>query len=359
MSAAARGLFSWSVPPSGANDAGPALTRVFRRFILRVMSKTLDALPGTPMRVADVAPALAKYWSEAMRSGNSSRASQMSVVVVFGVDVTPEEAAEKLENAFTFSHRYPCRIIALVPDASPDAKPEGRFHVACFADAKGRERRCGEVLMFGYPADFPTEQLESQLSVWLESDLPVYFWLHGTTVAEVAKLAPMFKVARRVVYDSSVCTGDFSKVAWPKPELVRDLANSRLLGVRQALGQFLAGYTPESLATGLTEVAVRHAKRRSGEAKNLSRWMRSGLEEVSRRTTIPLTANFTIEESEGGASCISTEWKYANGDRLVWQHSATSSGASVEADIAGRQYSRPMRIPFLDQPTSLAEAMLF
>lgn len=311
------------------------------------------------MRVAEVAPALAKYWLEAVRSGNSSRASQMNVVVIFGAAVTPEDAKDKLENAFTFSHRYPCRIIALVPDAAPGAKPEGRFDVACFADAKGRERRCGEVLMFGYPADFPEEQLESQLSVWLESDLPVYFWLHGVTVAEAARLAPMFKVARRVVYDSSVCTGDFSKIAWPKPELVRDLANSRVLGVRQALGRFLSGYAPEALATGLKEVVVRHAKHRRGEAACLSRWMRAGLEEGARRTKIPLTAAFTFEETEGGPSCISTEWKYANGDRFAWQHSATSSGASVEADIAGRQYSRPMRVPFLDQPTALAEAMLF
>ena len=323
------------------------------------MSQVLDALPGTPMSVAEVAPALARYWLEVVRSGNASRASQMNVAVIFGTGVTPEDAKAQLENAFTFSHRYPCRIVALCPDASPDAKAEGRFHVACFADAKGRERRCGEVLMFGYPAKFPTAQLDSQLSVWLESDLPVYFWLHGTTADEAAALAPMLKGARRVVYDSSVCAGDFSKVAWPKPEVVRDLANSRLLGVRQTLGQFLSGYTPESLATGLSEVAVRHARRRSGEAKNLSAWMRSGLEEVSRRTTIPLTAAFTFEETDGSPSCIATEWKYANGDKLIWQHSATSSGASIEADIAGRQYSRPLRIPFLDQPTSLAEAMLF
>lgn len=323
------------------------------------MSQVLDALPGTPMRVADVAPALAKYWLEAQRGGNSSRASQMNVVVIFGSGVSPEFAKEQLEHAFTFSHRYPCRIIALCPNASPDAKMEGRFHVACFADAKGRERRCGEALMFGYPASVATGLLESQLSVWLESDLPVYFWLCGVTPAEAATLAPMFKSARRVVYDSSVSTGDFSQVKWPKPEAVRDLARSRLLGVRQTLGQFLAGYSPEMLAKGLSEVTVRHAKRRVGEAHNLSAWMRSGLEEISRRTKIPLTARFSFEETEGGPSCISTSWKYANGDKLNWEHSATSSGASIEADIAGRQYSRPLRIPFLDQPTSLAEAMLF
>ena len=323
------------------------------------MSRLLDALPGTPLSVAEVAPALAKYWLEATNSANTSRASQMNLVVIFGTGVTPEDAKAQLDNAFTFSRRYPCRIIALCPDAAPDAKLEGRFHVACFADAKGRESRCGETLIFGYPAKVPPQIVENQLSVWLESDLPVYVWLHGVTAEEASALAPVLKGARRVAYDSSVCTGDFSAVKWPRPEAVRDLATARLLGVRQALGQFLSGYSPESLASGLSEVAVRHAKRRSGEAKSLSGWMRSRLEAVSDRTKIPLEAKFSFEEHEGGASCIATEWKYANGDRLLWEHSATSSGASIDANIAGRKYSRPLRIPFLDQPAALAEAMLF
>ena len=227
------------------------------------MSATLDALPGTPTRVSEIIPSLARYWQEAAQSGASSRAAQMNLVVVFGASVTPEAAREQLENAFMLARRYPCRTIVLCPDAAPGAKLEARLELSCFTGTDGRDRRCGEALMLGFPADITPEILVSQVSVWLESDLPGYVWLHGVSAGETARLSPLFQRARRVVYDSSVCSGDFSKVTWPKPEVVRDLACARLLPVRQALGQFLSAYKPEALATGLQAGVVRHATRRS------------------------------------------------------------------------------------------------
>lgn len=323
------------------------------------MSAILDALPGTPMRVSEVIPSLAKYWQDSAEGGSSSRASQMNLVVVFGEGVAPESAREQMDHAFTLSRRYPCRIIALCPNSAPGAKLDGRLHIACFASTNGKEQRCGESLSLGFPSDVSPEILESQVSVWQESDLPEYVWLHGVSADEVTRYMPIVRGARRVVYDSSVCAGDFSKIEWPKPEAVRDLARARLLAVRQALGQFLSAYTPENLATGLQSVLVRHAGSRTGEAKNLSEWMRAGLTEGARRTGIPLTADFRLESRTDCNACLSTEWSYANGGSFRWDHAPQGTGSHLEADIAGRKYSHTLRVPFLDQPAALAEALFF
>lgn len=322
------------------------------------MSAILDALPGNAMRVSEVIPSLAKYWQESAGCGTSSRASQMNLVVIFGESVSPEDANLQIEHAMTLSRRYPCRIIALCPDTAPDARLSGKMNIACFPTPNGREQRCGEALFLGFPVSVATEVLESQVSIWLESDLPVYVWLHGVTASEAARYLPLARSARRVVYDGSV-SGDLSGVAWPKPDAVRDLARSRMLPVRQALGQFLSAYAPESLADGLTQVSVVHAKSRCGEARALLAWMRAGLEEGSRRTGIPLTAEFTESLRDDCNACLSTEWRYSNGSSFRWDHAPKGSGSHIEAHIAGRDYSHSIRVPFLDQPTSLAEAMFF
>lgn len=311
------------------------------------------------MRVSEVIPSLAKYWQESSRDGSSSRASQMNLVVIFGEGVSPESAREQMDHAFTLSRRYPCRIIALCPNSAPGAKLDGRLHIACFASANGKEQRCGESLSLGFPTDVSPEILESQVSVWQESDLPEYVWLHGVSAAEVTRYMPIVRGARRVIYDGSVGAGDLSKVVWPKPEAVRDLAHARLLAVRQALGQFLSAYTPESLARGLQRVVVRHAEIRNGEANSLLAWMRAGLTEGARRTEIPLTAEFRLESRTDCDACLSTEWGYANGGSFRWDHAPKGSGAHIEADIAGRKYSHTLRVPFLDQPAALAEALFF
>lgn len=323
------------------------------------MSAILDVLPGTPMRVSEVMPALAKYWQDAAAGRSSSRASQMNLVVVFGGRVSPESASRQMEQAFALSRRYPCRIIALCPNPDKNAALEGKLHIACFPSADGKERRCGEALLLGYPTGIDAAVLENQVSVWLESDIPVYVWFHDTDASELAGFEGLTRGARRVVYDSSLCTGDFSKIVWPKPEAVRDLAHARLLAVRQALGQFLSAYSPAALADGLTSVVVRYAEARRGEARSLSAWMNAALTEVSRRTKKPLEAEFVSEVRTDCDACLTTEWKYANGGSFRWVHAPQGSGSQLEADIAGKKYSHTLRVPFLDQPASLAEAMFF
>ncbi len=322
------------------------------------MSDILAALPGTPMRVSEIIPALARYWQESAADGVTSRASQMNLVVVFGASVSPDDASAMLDSALTLSRRYPCRILALCPDNAAGAVMAGRFQIVCFTAANGRDQRCGEALSLGYPADIDPAVLDSQVSVWLESDIPTYVWLHRLTPGEVGRHAPLLRSARRVIYDSSACVGDFGPV-WPKSGAVRDLADARLLAVRQALGQFLSAYSPHHLVAGLREVVVRHAPSRAGEARRLEAWLRAGLSASAERAGLPLACTFRIEAKTDCDACLATAWSYANGDFVKWDHAPRGSGAHLSACIAGESFTYPLRVPFLDQPAALAEALFF
>ena len=59
---------------------------------------------------------------------------------------------------------------------------------------------------------------------------------------------------------------------WPHPERVHDLAQARLLPVRQS---FLSGYPIQSLCAGLESVCIYHTM--SGEAQRLLEWIRGCL----------------------------------------------------------------------------------
>lgn len=322
------------------------------------MSDILAALPGTPMRVSEIASALAAYWQEAAREGTSSRASQMNLLMLFGAAVSPGDAAERIESALSLARRYPCRIVALCPDDAPAAHMEGKLHIACFPSPNGRERRCGEALSLGFPAGLDSAALESQASVWLESDIPTYAWLHGVTTQEVSGYVSLLKSARRIVYDGALASPDFHALGL-RSDAVRDLAWARLLSVRQALGQFLGAYSPETLAKGLAEVVVRHAPARAGEAAKLSEWMRSRLEACAVRAGVPMEASFRIEMKTDCDACLSTAWRYANGDSFEWEHASQGSGARLVAGIGGVRFTHPQRVPFLEPAAALAEALFY
>ncbi len=323
------------------------------------MSAVFDALPGTLLRVADVIPSIARYWQETSPDAPTSRASQMNLVLAFGARVTPQDALAQVADALAFARRYPCRILVLCPDAAPEAVTQARLHIACFPSGNGRERRCGEALVLGFPCDLPTEALESQVTVWLESDLPVYVWIHGVDLHEADLYSTLVRSARRIVFDSSLLSREGMPAIIGKISPVRDLAQSRMLPVRQALGQFLSAYAPESLVKGLTRVVVRHAPARVGEARHLLLWMRERLDEIALRDGRRAAADFRIEVRRDCEACLATEWTYADGGFFRWEHAATGSGAQIAANIGGVASAYPLRVPFTEPPVALAESLFF
>ena len=325
-----------------------------------------DALPGVEMPVSEVGPALSRIWSPEETGGSTPpsefRASQMNLILHFGLRTTQEQARARFDTAIRFAQRYPCRIIALCPEGRERSERhlEGKLFTQCYIGPELRAMCCCEAIVLGYPtrdAGF----LDSQVSIWLENDLPTYHWFNLIPRERIEQIHLSFiKRCRRVVYDSAVESEDFSEIPWPKPRTVRDLAWARLLPVRQSLGQFLSAYKPADLAEGLQGVTVRH-ENMPAEARQLLLWQRHALEGCAERAQLPLQAAFGIEENvQDRGHCLETQWHYAEADKYFrWSHCASGSDATFEACFGGKAVAFPLSISWIAPETELAEALFF
>ncbi|MEO0795067.1 MAG: glucose-6-phosphate dehydrogenase assembly protein OpcA [Verrucomicrobiota bacterium] len=323
-----------------------------------------DALPGQLMPVSQVSPTLSQMWNVAFESGRDApsefRASQMNVILHFGLKTSPEEAARRFETVIAFAQKYPCRIVVLCPMGRErsDRLLEGKIFSQCYIGESMRDMCCCEAVILGYPtreAGF----LSSQVSIWLENDLPTYHWFNRIPSQRISDLHMEFvKRCRRVIYDSSIELedgNDLSTIDWPRPESVVDVAWARLLPVRQSLGQFLSSYEPASLVDGLTKVVAKGRKGMEGEAKNLLRWCRACLQECSSEE---LSVEFVEMECDGD-NCLELEWTYSDSRHLLWTHQMERAGANLTADFGAGRLSVPMQVELMGGEKALAEALFF
>jgi len=326
----------------------------------------LDALPGVAMPVAEVEPTLARIWSAEGGKGvtppSEYRASQMNLILHFGLKTSADEARERFDAAIRFAQRYPCRIIALCPAGRErsERQLQGKLFTQCYIGPDLRSMCCCEAIGLGYPtreAGF----LDNQVSIWLENDLPTCHWFNRVPARRIEDIHFSFiKNCRRVVYDSAVEDEDFTQIAWPHPEAVRDLAWARLLPVRQSLGQFLSSFQPSELAGGLANVRVQH-EGMPAEARWLLHWQRTALENCAAHADLKLEAEFHLDENPRDLGhCLETEWTYRKGDKFFrWSHCSGSSDATFEANITGRPVSLPLSVPWNSPEDVLAEALFF
>ena len=326
----------------------------------------LDVLPGLPLPVAEVTSVLGKMWEGESGEGHAApsefRASQMNVVLHFGLRTSEAEALARFDSAIRFAQRYPCRIIVLCPVESEGRKQllEGKLFSQCYIGATLREMCCCEALMLGYrPRD--AGYLENQVSVWLESDLPTYHWFNRVPSERIeAQYLPFIRNCRRVVFDSAVEGNEYSEIHWPKTEQVRDLAEARLLRIRQSLGRFLSSYSPQVLTDSLQNVTVRCLPKRRGEAAHLLAWQEAGLAGCAEISRVDFSPRFSLADLESEAGiCLEIEWIYAAGWRLRWFLRDAEKSACVETDLGGRPVSYPMEVSFLEPDEALAEGFFF
>ena len=95
------------------------------------MDRIIDSLPGVTMPVEEVTSTLTKMWDSLQQTEGQeteTRASQLNLVVHFGLSTTSDEAKEIFDTAVTFAQEYPCRIIVLCPSgtATRDSGFEGK-----------------------------------------------------------------------------------------------------------------------------------------------------------------------------------------------------------------------------------------
>ena len=317
-------------------------------------SDVLAALPGSPVPVREALATLAHAW--AAEGDEVVRASQMNVVLLLGATTPPEEANALFEQAQAFARRYPSRLIVLAGRAGNEA-PEAKVHVACFLDTARRGKRCCEALLLAHGRHTP--ELESLLSTWLEGDLPAYLWTHRVASEELTHWMGFAGRFTRVVVDRSVDGDAPFALAWPRPEVVRDLAFARCLPVRQALGQFLSGHTPTDLVRGLSSVRVIHGPTHRGEAFGLLGWMQTALTACATQSRQPLTASFALDSACRLGSCLAVEWDYDNGNHFAWEHADTGTKSTVALDFATTHRAFDLAVPFSSPEFALGEALFF
>lgn len=277
------------------------------------MTTILEKLPGITMPIAEVNRQLGRMWhteKEGASAPSEFRASQMNLILHFGIQTKPEDAQARFQEAIAFSQRYPSRILVLCPENKHQGERflEAKLFALCYIGDTPRSMCCCEALMLGYP---PNEKgdLENQISIWLESDLPTCHWFHRVPAERIRSHYLSFtRGMRRVLYDSSVEGPDFCQIPWRDPDRAKDLANARILPIRQSLGQYLSGFPPEILTKGVVGLELTHSKDLLGEAHCLARWMKGCLKDSG----CPDDLAISIEESSSAKENHSIEgsWKF-------------------------------------------------
>ena len=327
------------------------------------MAELINALPGVELPVREVTSRLASMWETGPESSPLDfRASQMNVVLHFGLDVTEEEARERFDALIRFAQRYPSRIIVLCPTrADLDGAMESKLFSQCYIGDSHREMCCCEALLLRYKSeDFG--HLANQVSIWLEGDLPTYHWFSGVPAKRIEKYFDNLLLGvRRCVYDSSIESEDLSQLNWPDPSRVGDLAKARLLPARQAIGQFMSGYSIESICEGLQAVHVRHCASMSGEGRGLLEWVQSCFADCDGcDSCAALGAEFTVTESEDSDECaLELEFIYSDERFLKCRKFKDGSRGEIQASLGKGEETICTRVKPLATEQALAEAFFF
>lgn len=332
----------------------------------------IDALPGVPLPVSEVNRMLVTLWDpdEQGPFGQVSefRASQLNLVLHFGIETPPDEARARFNAAIRFSQRYPSRIIVLCPQREAglaDGTPSpmrGKLFSQCYIGTGGQDMVCCESLMLGF-SQSDTSFLENQASVWLEADLPVYHWLHRVPPERIdAPYRSFLSRCRRVVLDREIDPDLLSGVL-PEPERVRELAHCRLLPLRQAIGQYLSKYQPADLVKGLQTVRITAPRELTGEVRALLDWTGERLAACLRPAGLPAAdTDWAFEAvTSGEADTLSMEWLYEGGEdyfRLCADFAGAHGRVAVRL-AGGPPDEFTIRIRRLELHQALAEAFFF
>lgn len=328
------------------------------------MSELIDALPGIDLPVSQVTQQLAAMWAVGPAgSPNESRASQMNVVLHFGLEVSVEQACSRFDTVVQFSRRYPCRIIVLCPkQEAGDGSMQAKLFSQCYIGESLREMCCSEALLLSYKSE-DCGHLSNQVSVWLESDLPTYHWFSAVPTPRIQSYFDNLLLGvRRVVYDSSIEHEDLAAMPWPDASRVKDLAKARLLPVRQVVGQYLSAYSIEELCLGLQSVQVTYCGEMSGEGRGILSWVGECLqacEQPAGVSNATVRYQLSLCEDEASEDSLRLEFIYSDQRYFVWRKFKQGSLGEIKAYLGKAHEKISTRVKPLSPEQALSEALLF
>lgn len=330
------------------------------------MSLIFDALPGIEVPVSAISKSLSQMWAESAAYGkpapeaDDAKATQLNVVLHLGLNTTPEDAKVQFEVISAFSKRYPSRIVVLCPlhNDVPTLEMHAKIYGECHLGKSKSDKRCVEFVMLSY-SRAARPFLESQVSVCLSTDLPLYYWAHRFSASgRLADYRYLLGRAKRVLIDSAVAPSDALTYPWENPAGLRDLVYSRLLPVRQTIGQFLAVYSPAVLIDGLQTVTVEHEPALAAEGRVITCWLQRRLAACGDDTS---KVKFVTAPLGGkSATGLAVRFEYANSARFFhWSANLGAGQAVFEADFGSGRTTLSAAASLLPAESALSEAMFF
>lgn len=326
-------------------------------------------LPGIEVPVGDALLSLSDMWnapasSESSRAPSEFRASRMNMILHFGFDATPDEAYALFRSVIVFSRRYPCRIIALCPSKDENATGQGiicKIFSECYIGEGGDDMSCCEAIVFGYTLK-EKQYLEDQVSIFLESDLPTYYWPYRFDSPEnLSAYQTFFKNVDRIVIDTGVESYSADRLDLPQPEKLHDLASARTLAIRQCIGQFFSAFSVEGIVNELFQVEITTPAGFEAEARSLLTWIESALRDCNDRIGgLGLSAVFVCSVSKEEADLSPRIlFSYGNASFVECVLDLEVGVAQIDAQIGDETHSMTAAIKLLEPENALAEALFF
>jgi hypothetical protein len=330
------------------------------------MSAIYDALPGIDVPVGAITQRLAAMWTDTTGGAKpaltweDAKATQVNFVLHFGLGATPDDAAEQFQTVVRFSRRYPSRIVVLCPlrgEESGCAEMRAKIYGECHLGKSKSDKRCVEFVMLSYTQS-ARRFLENEVSICLSADLPLYYWAHRFTASvRLADYRYLLSRAKRVLLDSAVAPEGALSYPWPNPKGLRDLTYSRLLPIRQTIGQFLASYAPGTLVAGLRGVIVEHDRTLAAEARVLLGWFARRFAAAGAKENVSARTD-ALPAGEGRKLCVRFEYDTPSRD-FRWSGDLATRHATFDADFGTGRTQLPAAVSLLAPEAALSEAMFF
>jgi hypothetical protein len=327
------------------------------------MAYLFDALPGIEVPVGSIAKGLMALWIDAASAGkpapdlDDSRATQINLILHLGYNTTFEDAKIQFSVATRFAMRYLSRVVVLCPihDDDTQATMRAKVYGECTLGKSKLDKRCCEFVILSYTKN-QRQYLESEVSVCISSDLPLYYWPHRfASNAALADYRYFLTKANRILIDSATSPKETLSYPWPRPEAVRDLAQARLLHVRQAIGQFLSRYLPETLTANLTSVCIEHGNAFSAEGHIFLNWVKDRMVQCGAHNT-----TFELKTAPDSPDYfLSLKFNYKTSDRFVWTADLKVGQCHFDASFDKAATHRDAAIKLLGPDDCLSEAMFF